>query len=449
MASQELEKRDLSELIANCKDLFEQYASVDPCCSITQKSAAQQQERFSTLTWAVFTDHDTSIDLDVIWSSMGKQLVAMRTNLEFAVLHDTEFNADLDVSVSPKDIQRQEWIQQLEGTTSEALEAVKCTIDRLFQLNEAMRQRLNNEGTTKKTAESKQVHISSKASAPSHQMVSSADTTTDMENDTDQKRTFSVSSSMNSSLINHNWSGFDSIHKEIMHISNRETVPSLESMINGGKALFHQGKYPEAEKKYRKAMGLHFVIIDVDLPSSISVKGNLANAIAKQGREDEAEVIYQNIRGLSDRINDEAHTQALACRSNYASILQKRGRHGEAVKILRHVLQVRKTVEPRGLDTLSSRNRLANALVRTGKFDEAMTIYKESLLAHEEELTEEDPKTIITLGNLVNALQNQGRSEEAKKQYLKRLELGLGYLHSEHPCRNWISARYEALKDSD
>lgn len=86
MASQEFEKRDLSELIGNCKSLFEQYASVGPCCSITQKSAAQQQERFSTLTWAVFTDHDTSIDLTVLSSLMGKQLVATRTNLEFGEL---------------------------------------------------------------------------------------------------------------------------------------------------------------------------------------------------------------------------------------------------------------------------------------------------------------------------------------------------------------------------
>lgn len=345
-------------------------------------------------------------------------------------------------------MQRQEWIQQLEGTPSEALNAVKCTIDRLFQLNEAIRQRLDNEVTTKKTAESKQVHITSKASAPPQQMASSAGTTMDMETDTDQKRTFSVSSSMNSSLINHNWSGFGSIHKETMHISNRETVPSLENMINGGKAFFHQGKYPEAERKYRKAMELHSEFIDADLPSSISVKGNLANAIAQQGREDEAEIIYQNIWALSDKIHDEAHTQALACRSNYASILQKRGKHGDAVKILRRVLQLRKTVEPRGLDTLSSRNRLANSLVRMGKFNEAVAIYKESLLAHEEELGQEDLKTIITVGNLVNALQNQGRSVEAKEQYLNRLELGLAYLHSEHPCRDWISARYEALKGS-
>ncbi|KAI1069133.1 hypothetical protein LB507_006107 [Fusarium sp. FIESC RH6] len=345
-------------------------------------------------------------------------------------------------------MKRQEWIQQLEGTPSEALDAVKCTIDRLFQLSQVMRQRLDNEVTTKKAAENKQVHITSKVCMPSQQMASSAGTTMVMEDDTNQKRTFSVSSSINSSFINHSWSGSDSIHKEMMHMPNQETVPPLESMINGGKALFHQGKYPRAERKYRKAMELHSESIDADPPSSISVKGNLANAIAKQGREDEAEVIYQDIWALSNKIYDEAHTQALACRSNYASVLQKRGKHGEAVKILRHVLGLQKTVEPRGLKTLSSHNRLANALVRMGKYDEAMAIYKESLLAHEEELGQQDPKTIITLGNLVNALQNQGRSGEAKEQYLKRLELGLGCLHSEHPCRDWISARYEALKES-
>ncbi|EXL56004.1 hypothetical protein FOCG_03718 [Fusarium oxysporum f. sp. radicis-lycopersici 26381] len=77
MAQQELEKRNLSELTVICEDLLKQYASVDPGYSEPRKSAARQQQRFSTITWALFTHYDTSLDLDEIWSLVLKQLVAI------------------------------------------------------------------------------------------------------------------------------------------------------------------------------------------------------------------------------------------------------------------------------------------------------------------------------------------------------------------------------------
>ncbi|EXL70774.1 hypothetical protein FOPG_13459 [Fusarium oxysporum f. sp. conglutinans race 2 54008] len=59
MAQQELEKRNLSELTVICEDLLKQYASVDPGYSAPRKSAARQQQRFSTITWALFTPNYT------------------------------------------------------------------------------------------------------------------------------------------------------------------------------------------------------------------------------------------------------------------------------------------------------------------------------------------------------------------------------------------------------
>ncbi|KAL6410594.1 hypothetical protein AUP68_07021 [Ilyonectria robusta] len=131
MAPQELEERDLSELALVCRDLFNKYATLDPACSAPRKSAARQQERFSTSDLAVFTRSNTSLDCDEIRALAIEQLAVIQTNLEFdksAVLN------------SPKDAQRREWIQQLEGTPLEALEAVEATIFRLDELREAIRQ---------------------------------------------------------------------------------------------------------------------------------------------------------------------------------------------------------------------------------------------------------------------------------------------------------------------
>ncbi|KAL5584348.1 hypothetical protein FOVSG1_013737 [Fusarium oxysporum f. sp. vasinfectum] len=227
MAQQELEKRDLSELTAICEDLLKQYASVDPGCSAPRKSAARQQQRFSTITCALFTHFDTSLDLDVIRSLVLKQLVTIRVHLEFAALHDTDFRGTSEVLNSLKDIQGRKWIQKLEGIPSEVLDAVKCTMDRLDELGKVIRQdpdpevptdtpdaihkyvseeiiRRTTGGVVKETnqairlptrmkrADRKQAHISSKPSMPPRQ-ISSYDTAIDMGNDSDQNRNSSVS----------------------------------------------------------------------------------------------------------------------------------------------------------------------------------------------------------------------------------------------------------------
>ncbi|EXL98773.1 hypothetical protein NOF04DRAFT_6325 [Fusarium oxysporum II5] len=198
MAQQELEKRDLSELTAICEDLPKQYASVDPGCSAPRKSAARQQQRFSTITCALFTHFDTSLDLDVIRSLVLKQLVTIRVHLEFAALHDTDFRGTSEVLNSLKDIQGRKWIQKLEGIPSEVLDAVKCTMDRLDELGKAIRQDPDPEVPTDTPAQMR---------------------FTNMGNDSDQNRNPSVPAGMNSSLIKYDWSGFDSIHKEMMHLN--------------------------------------------------------------------------------------------------------------------------------------------------------------------------------------------------------------------------------------
>lgn len=86
MAPQELEERDLSELALVCRDLFNKYATLDPACSAPRKSAARQQERFSTSDLAVFTRSNTSLDCDEIRALAIEQLAVIQTNLEFCML---------------------------------------------------------------------------------------------------------------------------------------------------------------------------------------------------------------------------------------------------------------------------------------------------------------------------------------------------------------------------
>ncbi|KAG5804778.1 hypothetical protein H9Q74_009817 [Fusarium xylarioides] len=490
MAQQEQEERDILELTAICKDLFRKYASAESGCSAPQKSAARQQQRFSAIAWDLFTHSETPLDLNVIRPLVSRQIDTIRTRLEFAAVHDTKYHSRSEVLSSHKDIQRRIWIKKLEGTPSDALDAVKEAIDRLEQLGKVILQHSHSEvptnerdmslrstagpstrrttgeavakanesngwSTREKGVDRKQAHITSRASAPPRQ-ISSDDSAIDMGNDCDQNGDRSTLSSMGSSRSMKYFTEAENVHEDATHSDSRLSSPeegqTVRSKVQTAKQLFHQRKYKEAEEAYRKILQEYPKLMKDDKSSIILVEGNLANALAKQGKNDEAELLYKRVWELSDDTYGEASAQALACKSNLASICEKRGMQGKAVEIYREVLELRKKAEPEGLETLSSSNKLANALMRRGKFDEATDIYTDvynkMLGTHKDEFGEKHPKTMITLGNLVASLQNKGRSTENRDTFLERMKLGLRVLDLEHPCREWFETRYKELEGS-
>ncbi|KAJ4327516.1 hypothetical protein N0V84_002044 [Fusarium piperis] len=145
MTLQEVEKPDISELALICRNLFSKYATSNPARSTPRKSAARQQERFAK--WesnlADFTGPNSSPGYDEIRDLVINQLSMIQTNLEF------EFPDTLGILSSPEETQRREWILQLEGTPSEALNAVEATIGRLLnELREALDHEIQAEDHT-------------------------------------------------------------------------------------------------------------------------------------------------------------------------------------------------------------------------------------------------------------------------------------------------------------
>ncbi|KAG4260182.1 hypothetical protein FPRO04_08728 [Fusarium proliferatum] len=511
MALQQLNKRDLPELRNICQELFKKYASPDPECSAPRNRAAQHQQRFSTIDLSFFNRDDTSLYCQKKRELVIKQLVVLRANLEFAALHDIELKKSDLPGNSFEDTVRRELAHQLEGTPSEAMEAVGRILDKLDELRgrgaippsphpgvpidtqdtthksvlgggvrQAQGEVVNETNkeislaTREKMSDSQQAQISPEISAPS-QEISPKETAIEITDNAGRDSSISAPSSMNSSLVNYDCSGFVSILEDTTQPNGQpsnegqaqtvettsaqedamqldafyleEQAHSIQIKVDNAKVLFHLHMYQEAEAEYDSILALHSEFMKTDNTSTILVEGNLANAIAKQGRIPEAEDLYSKTWVSSAELHGEAHPHTLASRSNYASMLEQRGAYTDAVIIYRHILQVRRTEGHSRLDTISSSNKLANALMRLGEFPEARNIYTETLQSHIDELGEGHPNTIITLGNLVNSLQNQGKSREAKERYLSRMKLGLRALDCEHPCWDWLRVRFEALRD--
>ncbi|KAM6534807.1 hypothetical protein FALCPG4_004430 [Fusarium falciforme] len=147
MATQELEKSDISVLVSACKDLFTNYHTSYSAPSESRQSAKQQRDRFSVLEpdLAVFARSNEFLGCDEIRVLVMGQLSVLRTNLEFVVFHSRP-----DLSSFPKESQGLEWVRQLEGTLSDAFDAIEAIIGRLEQLRAIIRQLSVTEDCTEK-----------------------------------------------------------------------------------------------------------------------------------------------------------------------------------------------------------------------------------------------------------------------------------------------------------
>ncbi|CAG1982903.1 unnamed protein product [Fusarium graminearum] len=392
MAPQELKETDLHQLITILRDLFNKYDNTDPASTTLRSSAARQQKRPSTVDWVASAISNTSPEGAEIRTIVTRQLVVIQTNLGFAAMNGTYSPNRPDVLRSLKDTERWNWIQQLEGTTSEALEAIDSAIDRLNKVKGALRDTTINERT-----DWKQAHINSDASST--------------------------------------------------RIPIRETTQSFKRKIDYAKSQLDKGNYKEAEEQYRVILKLSSESTGIGEPCIVSIKCNLANALAKQGQRDEPEILYREALKLSTGCLEETHPNILACRINLARMLEMREKYDEAKGIYRDVLRLQEEAAgPSSLSTLSAKNRLANVLVRLKIFEAAEDIYKETLKAHGDNGREEHPSAIITLGNLANALQNQGQYEEAKTRYLEAKDLCKKTFNSKHPYLDWVTTRLEELE---
>ncbi|GLW82662.1 Tetratricopeptide repeat-containing protein [Actinokineospora globicatena] len=107
----------------------------------------------------------------------------------------------------------------------------------------------------------------------------------------------------------------------------------------------------------------------------------------------------------------------LSSRNNLANALDKMGRYNEAEVEHRIVLETRtRVLGPEHPGTLTSRNNLAQALAEMGRYDEAEAENRAVLEAFTRVLGPEHPYTLTSRNNLVIALIELGRFSEAEAE---------------------------------
>ncbi|KAK4113213.1 hypothetical protein N656DRAFT_789251 [Canariomyces notabilis] len=104
-----------------------------------------------------------------------------------------------------------------------------------------------------------------------------------------------------------------------------EDGDALTGLLSRVGNSFHQlGKYKDAERMHRQALGLREKVLGKEHPSTLTSMNNLASVLNSQGKYKEAERIHRQALGL--RVLGDEHPNTLTSIGNLASMYRNQGR---------------------------------------------------------------------------------------------------------------------------
>ncbi|KAH8892820.1 hypothetical protein GQ53DRAFT_860990 [Thozetella sp. PMI_491] len=198
---------------------------------------------------------------------------------------------------------------------------------------------------------------------------------------------------------------------------------TLGTYNNLGIAYQDQGRFPEAETLHLQTLEGYKEIFGDSHPTTFNTYNNLGYVYQKQGRCPEAETLHIQVLEGYKKIFGDSHPQTLNTYNNLGCVYQKQGRFPEAETLYLQALEGHKKIfgdsHP---TTLGTYNNLAIAYKKQGRFPEAETLYLQVLEGYEKTFGDNHPTTLSTYNNLAIVYQKQGRFPEAETLYLRALE---------------------------
>jgi len=128
------------------------------------------------------------------------------------------------------------------------------------------------------------------------------------------------------------------------------------------------------------------------------------------------------------------HPHTLASRNNLARAYQETGRLDDAIILYEQTLEVStRVLGPHHPHTLASRNNLASAYRDAGRLDESITLHEQNLKDFENLLGPHHPHTLASRNNLAGAHQDAGRLDESITLFEQNLKDRTRVLGPHHP----------------
>jgi tetratricopeptide (TPR) repeat protein len=116
----------------------------------------------------------------------------------------------------------------------------------------------------------------------------------------------------------------------------------LATSLNNLAALYQtQGKYAEAEPRYKRSLAIREKLLGAEHPDVAASLNNLAELYRTQGKYAEAEPLYKRSLAIKEKVLGAEHPSVATTLENYADLLRKTSRQTEATQMEARAKEIR------------------------------------------------------------------------------------------------------------
>ena len=201
----------------------------------------------------------------------------------------------------------------------------------------------------------------------------------------------------------------DSVH-------GADNAPRGRYLRGFGTVLWQQGRYPEAERLFKRALDIQQRVLGSNHPDVGGTFNNLGGLYYRQKEYQRALESYERARPVLEKSLGPKHPNVLGLANNIGECLWKLKRYAQAEPMLRQVLSAKEEVMPANESSISiTLHALAGVLRDEHRFREAEPIYRRALAMREKTATTNPRDAQETLRDFAELMRQSGRAAEADR----------------------------------
>jgi eukaryotic-like serine/threonine-protein kinase len=183
-----------------------------------------------------------------------------------------------------------------------------------------------------------------------------------------------------------------------------------------GTVVWQQGRYPEAERLFRRALDIQQRVLGSDHPDVGGTLNNLGGLYYQQHEYQRALESYEQARPVLEKSLGPKHPTVVFLASNIGETLWKLKQYAQAEPMLRQALTTKEEVMPANDASISiTLHALAGVLRDQRRFREAEPIYRRALAMREKTATTNPRPAQETLRDFAELMRQSARTAEADR----------------------------------
>jgi CHAT domain-containing protein/tetratricopeptide (TPR) repeat protein len=195
-----------------------------------------------------------------------------------------------------------------------------------------------------------------------------------------------------------------------------------------------QGKYPQAEGLYQRALAINEKALGADHPDVASPLIGLANVYTAQGKYAQAESLHQRALAIREKALGADHPDVALRLNNLAIVYRFQGKYAQAEGLYQRALAIQeKALGADHPEVAVTLNNLADVYEDQDKYAQAEGLYQRALAIWEKALGADHPGVASPLIGLARMYQAQGKYAQAESLHQRALAISEKALGADHP----------------